>query len=69
MKKRGRPKSDSVNSKAIRLDLRIAENEKRAFKDAASVAGLPLSSWIRERLRIAAIRDLEAVGRIAYFLQ
>jgi len=41
------------------LLLRLRQAEKQAFSKAAEVAGVPLSSWIRERLRRAAIRELE----------
>ena len=56
------PKSESVL-------IRLGVDEKRSFKDAADVCGIPLSSWIRERLRRAAIRDLENVGRFPEFLK
>jgi len=63
----GRPK------KARRLDeyleIRMESSEKRAFKDAAELAGIPLSTWIRERLRQVAIRELEAAGHSISFLE
>jgi hypothetical protein len=48
--------------------LRLAPNEKEGFGDAADVAGIPLTVWIRERLRQVAATELEAVGRKAAFL-
>lgn len=51
------------------LDIRVESAEKQAFKDAADVAGIPLSTWIRERLRQNAIRELESVGRKIAFLE
>jgi hypothetical protein len=44
------------------LQVRLDELEKRGFQTAADLAGIPLSSWVRERLRLAAIRDLESAG-------
>ena len=48
--------------------LRVSPDEKRAFQDAASLAGIPLSAWIRERLRLAAIRELEGMGQQVPFI-
>jgi hypothetical protein len=42
--------------------------EKQAFKDAAELAGLPLSTWVRERLRRAAREELEEAHRPVAFL-
>ena len=49
--------------------LRVSPDEKRAFQDAASLAGIPLSAWIRERLRLAAIRELEGMGQQVPFIR
>ena len=60
MKKRlGRPPLGSDRVKAEYLDIRLESAEKRAFKDAADLAGLPLSTWVRERLRSVARKELE----------
>lgn len=45
------------------LQIRLTEDEKQGFQQAAQLAGLPLSAWTRERLRLAAIRELESAGR------
>lgn len=50
-------------AKAQILQLRLTDEEKQGFQAAASLAGLPLSAWVRERLRLAAIRDLESAGQ------
>jgi hypothetical protein len=50
------------------LQLRLRPEEKRAFREASSLAGLPLSAWVRERLRSAAIRELEGAGRSVPFI-
>lgn len=51
------------------LELRLGVLEKQAFRDAAKLAGLPLSTWVRERLRRAAIRELEEVAHPIAFLK
>jgi hypothetical protein len=48
--------------------LRLKLTEKQAFQDAAELAGVPLSAWMRERLRQAAIKELEAQARPIAFL-
>jgi hypothetical protein len=55
--------------KGIRLDMRIMPTEKQGFKAAAALAGLELSGWIRERLRLAARRELESAGQAVPFLR
>jgi galactitol-specific phosphotransferase system IIC component len=45
------------------LQIRLTDLEKQAFTESANLAGIPLSSWVRERLRLAAIRDLESAGQ------
>ncbi len=56
-------------TKAQVLQIRLTDAEKRGFQAAASLAGIPLSSWVRERLRLAAIRDLESVGQKIPFVE
>jgi uncharacterized protein (DUF1778 family) len=51
------------------LQIRLTEDEKRGFSAAAELAGIPLSSWVRERLRLAAIRDLESAGQKIPFIK
>lgn len=51
------------------LQLRVDEDEKQAFQTAADLAGIALSSWVRERLRLAAIRDLESAGQKIPFIE
>ncbi|MHB1308146.1 MAG: hypothetical protein ACYDC1_04635 [Limisphaerales bacterium] len=51
------------------LQLRLTEDEKIGFEAAADLAGIPLSSWARERLRLACIRDLESAGQKVPFVK
>jgi uncharacterized protein (DUF1778 family) len=58
----------SRGAKSVPLTVRISADEKAAFYRAAEVAGISLSSWIRERLRAASLRELDVVGELAPFL-
>lgn len=51
------------------LQIRLTETEKAGFAGAAELAGIPLSSWVRERLRLAAIRELESAGQKIPFIR
>ena len=66
MAKVGRPKQASTRDKS--LELRLSEMEKRIFVQAANVAGVPVSTWVRERLRRVAVRELEEAGLPALLL-
>jgi hypothetical protein len=48
--------------------IRASADEKTAFKEAAELAGIPLSAWIRERLRRAARSELIDGGRRVAFM-
>jgi hypothetical protein len=50
------------------LQIRISDAEKEGFGLAALLAGISLSSWVRERLRLTAIRELEGAGRKVPFV-
>jgi len=67
--KGGRPPKPSTDRMDDVLHLRLQPLEKKAFTDAASLAGLELSGWVRERLRRAAIRELEEVAMPIAFLK
>lgn len=62
----GRPKKATTLGEY--LEVRVDTLEKRAFRDAADLAGIPLATWIRERLRQVAIRELEAAAYPIAFL-
>ena len=67
-KKMGRPKKKPEAVKADYIEVRCEESEKQAFRAAAEAAGLPLSGWIRERLRKIARKELEDMGMPVPFL-
>ena len=50
------------------LQIRVTDTEKEGFEIAAGLAGISLSSWVRERLRLTAIRELESAGRRVPFV-
>jgi hypothetical protein len=54
--------------KSLAIQIRVTEPEKEGFTQSADLAGISLSSWIRERLRLAAIRELESAGRQIPFI-
>ncbi len=56
-----KPKSDD-EKKLETLLIRLDSEEKQTFQDAAKISGTTLSAWARERLRQAAIKELEEVG-------
>lgn len=51
------------------MEVRMSPEEKATFREAAALAGIPVSAWVRERLRRAAIRELEAASRPIAFLK
>lgn len=54
--------------KTTTLQIRLQPEEKQAFEEAAELAGIAVSAWVRERLRLAAIRDLEGSGKPVPFV-
>lgn len=67
--KGGRPPKNPDELRSEDLLVKLMVDEKEAFKDAAQLAGVPLSSWVRERLRRVAIRELEEASRPIAFLK
>lgn len=51
------------------LKFRVEPGEKEAFQQSAELAGIPLSTWIRERLRKAARIELQDAGKQIPFLK
>jgi len=51
------------------LEVRLQAGEKQGFQEAADIAGLTLSQWVRERLRKAARVELEDAGRQVPFIR
>ena len=68
MKKTGRPKKQPDAVKTEYIEMRVEKAEKDAFRSAAEAAGLPLSGWIRHRLRRDCRKELEDLGLPVAFL-
>lgn len=51
IKKRGRPKgSVSETRRSVLIQVKVSEDEKQAYEEAARSEGLPMSAWIRHKL-------------------
>jgi hypothetical protein len=61
--------SKSEDRKSEGVLLRLGSAEKKGFVAAARIAGAPLAVWMRERLRQAAVKELESAGQPIPFLQ
>lgn len=57
-----------MKAKTETLQIRLTATEKLGFEQAAAIAGIPISAWVRERLRESAIRELERIGQRAPFI-
>jgi hypothetical protein len=67
-KKIGRPKKQPDAVKTEYIEIRCETGEKESFRDAADAAGMPMSGWIRDRLRRSARKELEELDRPVPFL-
>jgi hypothetical protein len=67
MIKPGRPKAKNPLDEYI--EVRVSGAEKQGFRDAAERSGLPLATWMRQRLRRIAIRELENADLPVAFLK
>jgi hypothetical protein len=56
-------------TKVETIQVRLTPSEKESFVLAADLAGIPLSSWVRERLRRVCIRELEEAAMPIPFLR
>jgi len=67
-KKRGAPKKPAGDTKDSTKQIRLNAIELETFNDAANLAGISVSSWMRERLRQIARSELESAGKPVPFL-
>jgi predicted HicB family RNase H-like nuclease len=67
--KAGRPRKSAEYRQTEIIPVRVNRAEKESFQQCADLAGVSLSSWVRERLRMAAIHDLERAGRPIPFVE
>jgi uncharacterized protein (DUF1778 family) len=55
--------------KTTTIQIRLQPAEKEAFEKSAELSGIALSAWVRERLRKAAVRELEDASKPIPFLE
>jgi uncharacterized protein (DUF1778 family) len=55
----GRPPKSGERPMEGRLEIRVADDEKQAYADAAKAKGVDRSDWIRATLNTAAKRALK----------
>jgi len=67
--RRGRPPIESGHAKSESILLRLSSAEKQGFAESAKLAGVPLTVWMRERLRLSATKELEDAARPVPFLE
>ena len=48
--------------------IRVSSLEKEGFERCAEISGIGLSAWARQRLRTAAIKELQDIGEKIIFL-
>jgi hypothetical protein len=51
-----------VNRKSVPILLRVLPEEKIAFQQAAELAGVNLTTWLRTRLRVVVTQELKKAG-------
>jgi predicted HicB family RNase H-like nuclease len=68
-RKRGRPSKKPDELRTEDLLVKLKTDEKEAFKIAADLAGVSLSSWVRERLRQVAVSELQKAEYPVAFLK
>jgi len=56
-------------SRTESIEIRVTTSKKKAFRVAAEYSGIPMSAWIRERLRQSATKELEAESQQVPFYQ
>lgn len=66
--RRAKPAKGS-DGKSDYLEVRLGPAEKQAFKNAAELAGLGVSAWVRERLRRVATKELQEADQPVPFLR
>lgn len=69
MKKRGRPSKPKNSVKKKMLQVRLLQEEKATFEDAAKLAGLTYAGWARSRLKEIAKKELESANIKVKFLK
>lgn len=58
-----------MTDKDYNLQVRLSRTERAAFEEAARMAGISMSAWVRERLRRAARAELQSAGIKVPFIE
>lgn len=61
MAKRGRPTIDPTVKLNERIELRLSDSEKKEFKAASALSGMPMTTWMRDRLMRIARKELRKI--------
>ena len=64
LKQMGRPPKPVEEKRARYLQVRISDDEKATFDEAAKHSGLELSQWVRSRLLIVARTERAQDGKV-----
>jgi hypothetical protein len=59
----GRPPKKEGEGRDRVMQVRLLDAEYDSFREAAKQSGLDLSGWVRERLRLAARKELRETER------
>lgn len=59
----GRPSLPDTEGKRKTIGFRVEAKEHAAIEQAASIAGMKLSDWVRARLSAAAAREIKRAGQ------
>jgi hypothetical protein len=54
--------------KDTQILIKVSEDEREGFRRAADIAGIGVSAWARQKLRAAAVQELQTVGENAPFI-
>lgn len=57
------------DAKTSQLLIRVSDLEKEGFERAAEISGVGVSTWARQVLRSAAIKQAQEVGEKVSFLE
>lgn len=60
--------SSQMTTKKLTIQIRLTAAEKDTFSDAAELAGVSMSAWVRSSLLSKAADELKRVGRDVPYL-
>ena len=54
--------------KDTQILIKVSEDERDGFRRAADIAGIGVSAWARQKLRAAAVQELQTIGESVPFI-